>query len=131
MSHATHNEIEADLASYETRTRDATAVGAQAFARLLTLAEDEDSGQIVRIARFIAGMYNGRSFPIDPYELRAVDVDISDDMLRSLDALRWGRAALHALIPNGDARVRAVIERPSTSEDDRQSPHTARRRPMR
>jgi hypothetical protein len=45
------------------------------------------------------------------FELRAVDIAISDDMLRCLDALRWGRADLHTLVPAGHARVRAVIDR--------------------
>ena len=75
------------------------------------LAEERDSGQIPRIARFLAATYNGQAFPFDLFELRAVDIAISDDMLCCLDALRWGRADLHTLIPDGDARVRAVIER--------------------
>ena len=40
-----------------------------------------------------------------------MDIAISNDMLWCLDALRWGRADLHTLIPDGDARVRAVIKR--------------------
>jgi hypothetical protein len=36
--------------------------------------------------------------------LRAFDVAISDDMLYCLDALRWGRADLHTLVPDHDAR---------------------------
>jgi hypothetical protein len=32
-------------------------------------------------------------------------------MLRCLDALRWGRANLYTLVPDGDARMRAVIDR--------------------
>ncbi len=32
-------------------------------------------------------------------------------MLCCLDALRWVYADLHMLIPDGDARMRAVIER--------------------
>ena len=32
-------------------------------------------------------------------------------MLCCLDALRWGYADLHMLIRDGDARMRAVIER--------------------
>ena len=106
-----HDAIDAEIASYEARSRDATAAGAQAFARLLKLAEARDSGQIPRIARFMAATYNGQAFQLDLYELRAVDIAISDDMLSCLDALRWGRADLHTLIPDGDARVRAVIER--------------------
>jgi hypothetical protein len=102
--------IEAVLTQFDTRSRQATQAGAQAFARLLKLAEERDSGQIPRIARFLAATYNGQAFKFDLFELRAVDIAISDDMLCCMDALRWGRADLHTLIPDGDARVRAVIE---------------------
>lgn len=95
----------------EERSLNATAAGAQAFARLLHLAETRESGQIARIARFLAASYNGQAFPFDPFELRTVDVEISDDMLCCLDALRWGRCDLYTLVPDGDARVRAVIDR--------------------
>ena len=103
--------IEAEIAQYDARSRQATQAGAQAFARLLKLAEERDSGQIARIARFLAATYNSQAFQLDLFELRAVDVAISDDMLCCLDALRWARADLHTLVPNGDARVRAVIDR--------------------
>lgn len=106
-----HDTIEAELRGYEDRSHQATHAGAQAFARLLALSEERDSGQIVRIARFLAATYNGTAFPLDPFELRAVDIAISDDMLCCLDALRWGRADLHTLVPDGDARMRAVIVR--------------------
>jgi hypothetical protein len=106
-----HDEIEAALGEFQTRSRASTVAGAQAFARLLSLAEERDSGQIARIARFLAATYNGHTFPLDPFELRAVDVAISDDMLRCLDALRWGRADLHTLVPDGDRRMQAVIAR--------------------
>jgi hypothetical protein len=100
-----------DLHSFANRSRDSTHRGAQAFARLLTLAETRESGQVLCIARFIAATYNGQAFPLDPFELRAVDIAISDDMLSCLDALRWGAADMHTLIPDGDARVRSVIDR--------------------
>ena len=100
-----------ELDSFESRSRAATLTGAAAFARLLQLAEQRDSGQIVRVARFIAATYNGQAFGFDPFDLRAVDIAIGDDMLACLDALRWGRADLHRLVPEGDARVRAVIDR--------------------
>ena len=104
-----HENVEALFDDYQARSRAATAAGAQAFARLLRLAEEGDSGQIIRVARFIAGTYNGQAFPFDLYELRAVDVAIGDDMLQCLDALRWGRADLHKLLPDGDRRIQAVI----------------------
>ncbi len=98
------------LDSFESRSRDATAIGAQAFARLLAPAEQRNSGQIARVVQFIAATYNGQAFAFDLFDLRALDIDISDDMLRCLDALRWARADLYTLVPDGDARVRAVID---------------------
>ena len=103
--------IYAEITSCGARSRQATQAGAKAFARLLNLAETRDSGQIQRIARFLAATYNGQAFPLDLFELRAVDIVIGDDMLCCLDALRWARADLYTLVPNGDARLRAVIDR--------------------
>ena len=100
-----------DEHDFEERSRAAQAKAAHALDRLLKLAETRDSGQIRRVARFIAALYNGDAYPLDLFELRAVDIAISNDMLCCLDALRWGRADLHTLIPDGDARVRAVIDR--------------------
>jgi hypothetical protein len=37
----------------------------QAFARLLKLAEERDSGQIQRIERFLAATYNGQAFQLN------------------------------------------------------------------
>ena len=106
-----HDAIDAEIAACDALSLQATQTGAQAFARLLKFAEERDSGQIPRIARFLAATYNGHAFSFDLFELRAVDIAISSDMLCCLDALRWGRADLHTLIPDGDDRVRAVIDR--------------------
>ena len=103
-------DIDDDMQRMVLRKGEATAKGGHAFQRLLQLAETRDSGQIPRVARFIAATYNGQAFQLDPFELRTVDIAISDDMLCCLDALRWGRADLYTLVPDGDARVRAVID---------------------
>ncbi|RYG87427.1 MAG: hypothetical protein EON59_07475 [Alphaproteobacteria bacterium] len=97
------------LATLSARAREATRMGAQAFARLLDLAEDLEQPRC--IALFVAGTFNGRTYPLNLFELRAVDLDVSDDMLCCLDALRWGRSDLYRLVPDGEARVRAVIRR--------------------
>jgi hypothetical protein len=110
-SHGPPHIIDTEIAAADALSLQATQAGAQAFARLLKLAETRDSGQISRIVRFLAACYNGDAFQFDVFELRAVDTAISDDMLICLDALRWGRADLHTLVPDGDARVRAVIVR--------------------
>jgi hypothetical protein len=104
------DEFEKQQREWDERARVAQAAAAHAYARLLDLAEKRDSGQIVRIARFLASTFNGEAFPFDPFELRAVDVEISDDMLACFDALRWGKADLHKLVPDGERRVLAIID---------------------
>ena len=109
MSNEDEPLFDAPQNEWAIRTRDAQAKAAQAYARLLALAEERDSGQIRRIAQFIASTYNGRAFPFGLFELRAVDVAIGNDMLACLDALRWGNADLYKLVPDGERRVQAVI----------------------
>lgn len=98
-----------DLERIRRRKSEATAKGGQAYLRLLQLAEQHDSGQVRRVVAFLAGTYNGHAYPFDLFELRAVDERIADDMLLCLDALRWGQADLHTLVPHGDERTWAVI----------------------
>ena len=105
------NPIIDELDSFEPRSRHATAAGARAFTRLLALAEQRSSGQIARVVQFIAATYSGQAFAFNLFDLRALDIEISDDMLRCLDALRWAHADLYTLVPDGDERVRAVIDR--------------------
>ena len=111
MTQAQTVTLASTLNSYEARSRDATSRGAEACARLLALTEQHDCGQIVRVVHFIAATYNGQAFSFDLFDLRTLDVAISDDMLLCLDALRWGVADLYKLVPDGDARVRALIDR--------------------
>jgi hypothetical protein len=99
------------MARCAARSQKATSQAERAFARLLKIAEQGESGQTRRVAAFIAGTFNGRTFPFDLFELRAVDVAISDDMLCCLDALRWARADFYTLVPNGEARVREIVRR--------------------
>lgn len=107
---AAFSDIERQEREWAERARVAQAAAAQAFARLLDLAGGRSSGQIRRVALFLAGTYNGEAFPFDLFELRTVDVAISDDMLACLDALRWGKADLYKLVPDGERRVLAVID---------------------
>jgi hypothetical protein len=100
-------DIDDDMQRMVLRKGEATAKGGHVFQRLLQLAETRDSGQVRRVALFIAATYNGEAFL---FELRAVDEAISDDMLLCIDAMRWGQSDLHSLLPDGDRRVRAVIE---------------------
>ena len=82
-----------EMESMRLRSSKATAKEGQAFVRLLTLAETRNFGQTPRIAKFIASTYHGDTFPFDLFdlfELRALDIEISDDIFLCIDALRWG-----------------------------------------
>jgi len=100
-----------DMQRLVLRQSEATAKGGQGYLRLLQLAETRDSGQVRRVAQFIASTYNGEAFPFDLFELRGLDEAIGDDMLLCIDALRWGQSDLYHLVPDGDKRVKQVIER--------------------
>jgi hypothetical protein len=92
------------------RAQKAQAAAAHAYERLLRLAERHDSGQASTVACFVASVFDGQTFALDPFDLRMVDIAISDDMLTCLDALRWGKADLYKLVPDGHARVLAMCE---------------------
>jgi hypothetical protein len=95
------------------RANKAQAAAAQAYERLLVIAERSDTGQAARVARFVAATFDpslSAHVGLDAFALRVVDVEISDDMLTCLDAVRWGRLDLHKLIPDGHARVVKMCE---------------------
>ena len=56
-------DIDDDMQRMVLRKGEATAKGGHAFQRLLQLAETRDSGQVRRVALFIAATYNGRPSP--------------------------------------------------------------------
>lgn len=97
------------LNKYASRASEATTKGEQALERLLALAETRQSGQIERIASFLGGVWNGKRH-FDLYDLRALDIEISDDMLTVLDALRWAKVSVGDMVPNGDQRIQAVLQ---------------------
>jgi hypothetical protein len=100
----------AEQQAWDERATKAQAAAAQAYNRLLLRAEQSKSGQAHTVARFLASTYNGHQYPFDLFELRGVDVAISDDMLVCLDALRWGRADLYTLVPDGDSRMQRLCK---------------------
>ena len=98
------------LRAWEARAQQAQAKAAQAYLRLIELAERHDTGQSAHVALFLARTFNGALYPLDLFELRALDVALADDALTCIDALRWGKADLYNLLPDGEARVAAVLK---------------------
>ena len=109
MNQSDRDSLRSMMDDYEQRSVASQAKAAQAYGRLLNMAENRDSGQVRHVAQFLAATYNGSAFTFDLFELRPLDVAISDDMLACLDALRWGKADLYQLVPDGDKRMQAVI----------------------
>lgn len=73
-------------------------------------ATSPDAYHTRRVAAFIAGSFNGRALPFDLFELRAVDVGISDDMLCCLNVPRWARGPVRGGA-HGEMRVREIVRR--------------------
>ena len=101
-------DIDKQQRDFSERAGKAQGAAAQALDRLLRVAETSDAGQARRVAQFIAATYNGTAYSFDLFELRAVDVALSDDMLSCLDSLRWGKSDLYNLVPDGDRRIQAM-----------------------
>jgi hypothetical protein len=97
------------LAEWDRRAQEAQAKAAQALLRLVEVTERYDSGQARRVAGFLASSFNGATYPFDLFELRALDVALADDAMACIDALRWGKADLYKLIPDGERRIAAVL----------------------
>jgi len=106
----THDDVERTEQQWQARSQIVEAAASRSFDRLLCLAETSSSGQGRTVAHFLAATFDAQSFQFDLFELRTVDITISDDMLICLDALRWGKAELYKLVPDGRARIIAMCE---------------------
>ena len=99
-----------DIELWEQRARAAQSKAAQGLLRLVEFAERFDTGQARRVALFLAACFNGDDYPFDLFELRGLDVELSDDALACIDALRWAKADLYKLLPDGEARMERLIK---------------------
>jgi len=78
--------------------------------RLIKVAEG-DTGQSVRIARFLLGLYNGPAFPFDLTDLRAIDRSLKNDCLAvlAMDS-KVCELEVHHYIEDGKARFEVLAE---------------------
>lgn len=98
-----------DLDAFAALSEAATRKAARAFARLLKLAEERDSGQIPRIARFLAAAYNGRAFPLDLFELPARPLAGLHCVSASLRGPAAPRRGVHARLTAARAASRLLL----------------------
>lgn len=96
-----------DESAWEVRARQSLANGGRAFERLLSVAEKKaDTGQAGVVVSFIASVVGLSNF--DLYDLRRLDVDSADDVMACIDTIRWRKAHLADLVPDGWSRARAI-----------------------
>jgi hypothetical protein len=90
----------------------ATDTATQALTRLLEFAETRRSDQSQVIAQFFGALWirDGEPRAFDFYNLRLLDVQISDDMLAIIDFVRWGRCSIGDLIIDGHIRIETMLE---------------------
>lgn len=111
-------QVAARMAGLMTKVREqgsaidaARSAGEPALRRLVSLCEERDSGQVKRVAGLLAGLYNGRAYPFDLADLRALDLDILDDCM---SVLRMDANALkeaHAYFVDGEQRFKAIFRK--------------------
>lgn len=99
------------------------AEGFEALQRLYVVAT-QDSGQCRYIARFLLGLYNGRRFPFDLTDLRAIDRGLFEDCMAVLrmDA-QVTRKEVHQYFTEGGKRFEQLakdwaVEDMETVRDD-------------
>lgn len=102
-SHEQREDQVRQQAEWDFRANEAAANAGRAFEQLLSLVETgRDTGQVRAVAAFIAAVVGLHRFDI--YDLRALDVDLSDDVLVCIDAIRWRKSHLADLVHDGLSR---------------------------
>lgn len=69
------------------------------------IREHPTTGQAGRLARFLAGVYNGSDFPFELTELRALDTELANACLDYLNYDRLGKREVHHHLSGGDREL--------------------------
>jgi hypothetical protein len=69
------------------------------------IREHPTSGQAGRLARFLAGVYNGSDFPFDLTDLRALDTELANACLDYLNYDRLAKREVHHHLSGGDREL--------------------------
>lgn len=101
-------ETREEYSAAEVKNYNATHNGVQAFERLLNYAETRNSGQIQRIAQFLAGVW-GVDQGLKLECLVSLDQSIGDDMLAVLNAIRTNALSIRDMSVDGSKRVPAAL----------------------
>ena len=73
------------------------------------IEEHPGTGQTRRLARFLAGVYNGNEFPFDLTDLRALDTELANACVDYLNYDRLAKAEVHTHLPDGGRQMQWFI----------------------
>jgi hypothetical protein len=73
------------------------------------IEENPGTGQTGRLARFLAGVYNGNEFPFDLTDLRVLDAELANACIDYLNYDRLAKAEVHTHLPDGGRQMQWFI----------------------
>lgn len=83
----------------------------EALARIIhAIKSHTGTGQVVRLVRFLAGVYNSSEYPFELAELRGLDSRLADACLTYLAYDVLGEKEVHHYIPGGGKQLNKWIE---------------------
>jgi hypothetical protein len=71
--------------------------------------QNPGTGQAGRLARFLAGVYNGNEFHFDLTDLRALDTELANACIDYLNYDRLAKAEVHTHLPGGGRQMQRFI----------------------
>ena len=99
------------LARSDALERDEVRVTARALDALkiieAAIRENPGTGQVERLVRFLAGLYNGSDFPFDLTDLRALDTKLANACLDYLNYDRLAKREVHHHLEGGERELHA------------------------
>ena len=103
------NRYIAEMREFQSSMEVTHRLGEPALRRLLELCESRNSGQIHKVARLLAGLYNGCAFPFDLTNLRCLDSSILNDCISVIRMDACPKKEVHRYFENGDDRWQKLI----------------------
>jgi hypothetical protein len=76
---------------------------------LQAIEEHPGTGQAGRLARFLAGVYNGSDYPFDLTDLRVLDTELASACIDYLSYDRLAKAEVHSHLPDRGAQMERLI----------------------
>ena len=92
------------------------------------IRENPGTGQVERLVRFLAGLYNGGDFPFDLTDLRALDTKLANACLDYLNYDRLAKREVHHHLSGGQRELHAWMRnvRVGVEHEEDQSRDVAR-----